>query len=856
MTISTTTAMKQKQLQKSTGGHYVYPKECTLHELPNLIIPLGYFTIGFLSAFNTTPQNIYLVEVLNAEPAKQNLLNILVTLPWSLKIGFGFLSDAVPIGGLHRKPYLTIGSFITALAYLVYWYESKNGNHSYKLLALCVFVGACGQIMVDVMCDTMCVQRSKFEPIDSKGQMQATCYSCRFAGALIGATLGMVVASSSRTSVFDLHTWTFELTFAQVCLVNGLIPFFTLFPFLYFLRENYPRPRRDDAERAVNGWDALDTALGEMGAVDDVHGKSDDKDKSLGYGTVSESAGAAGGNASVPTHVSIGREPRAGAGAGAGAGRSNRSDNANAEGNAAGNATLNSGSDQQAELFETKTINEAQHYVYNYTFTEKQRSIAYGEVLWEAGGAASAGTGAMGEAALHNADATGGGAGAGAGAGAELESPSSFHYGASPVLPTLDITVSVPSPKKNKTARGGRDSYGDIDYDEEDSGNGIGGNIGSSYGSYGRDSPVANENTPLFASTDNNNISSSGNKAVYSTHERNSRLSELNNIGDGHMVYYDGRDDSGLVDRSSKITSGAGGGSADINDRGDNGKNYRRTIGKQLDDIWNTIQLQSVWLPMTFIYIYNVMQIPNVAWQSFLQLTLKFSPHFLGLSVCLGSLMTFVGVLTYKYYYFDATWRSIYIYSTLLCAFFSMLQILLIFGINRSVFGIGNYWFSMGDDVISAYIAGIQFLPVCIMYMGLCPAGSEGASYAILTTMGNIALNIANTLGNSLSGIWDVSNEALERGDMSGLWRLTTLTSFLSILPLLLIGLLPKNAAEQANLGLTQKRSRLGGQIFLTILVASLCWVFITSMYSILSAPETPIIPPAAPVPVIIKKHS
>ena len=845
MTISTTTVMKQKQLQKSTGGHYVYPKECTLHELPNLIIPLGYFTIGFLSAFNTTPQNIYLVEVLNAEPAKQNLLNILVTLPWSLKIGFGFLSDAVPIGGLHRKPYLTIGSFITALAYLVYWYESKNGNHNYKLLALCVFVGACGQIMVDVMCDTMCVQRSKFEPIDSKGQMQATCYSCRFAGALIGATLGMVVASSSRTSVFDLHTWTFELTFAQVCLVNGLIPFFTLFPFLYFLRENYPRPKRGDAERAVNGWDALDTGLGGLG---DVNG-SDDKDKSLGYGAVSESAGAAGGNAHVPTHASLGGSgggERSG-GAGAGAGRSNRSGNANAEGSAAGNTTLNSGSDQQAELFETKTINEAQHYVYNYTYTDKQRSIAYGEVLWEApAGGTSAATGAMGEAALHNAGA------ASAGAGAELGPPSSFHYGASPVLPTLDITVSVPSAQKNKTARGGRDSYGDIDYEEEDSGNGIGGNIGSSYG---RDSPVANENTPLFASTKSIN-SSSGNKAVYSTHERNSRLSELNNIGDGHMMYYDERDDSGLVGRSSKITSGAGDGSADLNDSGGNRKNYRRTIGKQLDDIWSTIQLQSVWLPMTFIYIYNVMQIPNVAWQSFLQLTLKFSPHFLGLSVCLGSLMTFVGVLTYKYYYFDATWRSIYIYSTLLCAFFSMLQILLIFGINRSVFGIGNYWFSMGDDVISAYIAGIQFLPVCIMYMGLCPSGSEGASYAILTTMGNIALNIANTLGNTLSGIWDVSNEALERGDMSGLWRLTTLTSFLSILPLLLIGLLPKNAAEQANLGLTQKRSRLGGQIFLTILVASLCWVFITSMYSILSAPETPIIPSAAPVPVLIKKHS
>lgn len=46
----------------------------------------------------------------------------------------------------------------------------------------------------------------------------------------------------------------------------------------------------------------------------------------------------------------------------------------------------------------------------------------------------------------------------------------------------------------------------------------------------------------------------------------------------------------------------------------------------------------------------------------------------------------------------------------------------------------------MGDDVITAYISGIQFLPLCIMYMHLCPEGSEGASYAMLTTFSNISI--------------------------------------------------------------------------------------------------------------------
>ena len=51
---------------------------------------------------------------------------------------------------------------------------------------------------------------------------------------------------------------------------------------------------------------------------------------------------------------------------------------------------------------------------------------------------------------------------------------------------------------------------------------------------------------------------------------------------------------------------------------------------------------------------------------------------------------------------------------------------LLIFQINKTYFHMNNYLFSLGDDVISAYISGIQFLPVCLMYSSLCPEGAEG----------------------------------------------------------------------------------------------------------------------------------
>ena len=111
----------------------------------------------------------------------------------------------------------------------------------------------------------------------------------------------------------------------------------------------------------------------------------------------------------------------------------------------------------------------------------------------------------------------------------------------------------------------------------------------------------------------------------------------------------------------------------------------------------------------------------------------------------------------FQAFFFKASWRSIYLGTSMLTTFFSLLQLVLIFQWNTRYLHLSNYLFSLGDDVISAYISGIQFLPVCIMYMQLCPAGAEGASYALLTTFGNIALVCASDVGFLLAGVWDVS---------------------------------------------------------------------------------------------------
>lgn len=162
----------------------------------NFAIAMSYFTVGFSMSFLQTPLNIYLVNTLNAEPDVQGTINILSTLPWSLKIIFGFISDAVPIFGMHRKPYLTLGCIIYSAAFLYYAYLAGIQDiHDEMILSYVILISTLGLIIVDVMGDTMCVQRSRFEPEMCKGQMQATCYSFRFGGAMLGAFLGMYTLS-------------------------------------------------------------------------------------------------------------------------------------------------------------------------------------------------------------------------------------------------------------------------------------------------------------------------------------------------------------------------------------------------------------------------------------------------------------------------------------------------------------------------------------------------------------------------------------------------------------------------------------------------------------------------------------
>ncbi len=254
---------------------------------------------------------------------------------------------------------------------------------------------------------------------------------------------------------------------------------------------------------------------------------------------------------------------------------------------------------------------------------------------------------------------------------------------------------------------------------------------------------------------------------------------------------------------------------------------------EQCGEIWNTVCSRAVWQPMGFVYLYNVLQVGNAAWKQFLKTVLEFTSNQLNSLLIAAYVLLWLGIMAYKKFFITWSWRSVYISTTLLNGIFSALQILLIKGIT---FGLSPFLFALGDDAFADFIGGIQFLPTTIMMVHLCPAGSEGASYAMFTTMSNSAYSLASAFSTLLLGIWDVSKDAMERGDLTGMVNLTALTTVIQVSGILFVGLLPRTKEDLSNLHSDpMSGSKIGGFIFLFVTFASVLYSIAVGLLNIVA---------------------
>lgn len=148
-----------------------------LLNLENILIPFCYLTVGLCQGLNRPLLNVYPLD-LGATEAQQATLGLVVMIPATLKIVFGFLSDNFPIFGYRRKSYMFIG-WISVSIVMIWLYHSTDLSMQYDLLSgraippieapsiafvsLSFLLFGTGMWMADVMGDSIVVRLNEIK---------------------------------------------------------------------------------------------------------------------------------------------------------------------------------------------------------------------------------------------------------------------------------------------------------------------------------------------------------------------------------------------------------------------------------------------------------------------------------------------------------------------------------------------------------------------------------------------------------------------------------------------------------------------------------------------------------------------
>jgi hypothetical protein len=120
-------------------------------------VVMVYFAYGTLGLVDVT-RDLWIKESLSLTPSQLAGISVWLTLPWTVKMVFGELVDAVPIFGSQRKSYIIIGALLMGAGLLTLagaagrWLTFAAPEALYVLGAMLLVIGT---VVQDVVADTM-----------------------------------------------------------------------------------------------------------------------------------------------------------------------------------------------------------------------------------------------------------------------------------------------------------------------------------------------------------------------------------------------------------------------------------------------------------------------------------------------------------------------------------------------------------------------------------------------------------------------------------------------------------------------------------------------------------------------------
>jgi len=205
----------------------------------------------------------------------------------------------------------------------------------------------------------------------------------------------------------------------------------------------------------------------------------------------------------------------------------------------------------------------------------------------------------------------------------------------------------------------------------------------------------------------------------------------------------------------------------------------------QISQLRQAVSQKQIWLPATFLFLWQSTPTSDVAFFFFTTNELGFEPEFLGRVRLVTSVAALVGVWIFQRFLKVVAVRTIFFWTSILSATLGMTTLLLVTHVNRQL-GIDDHWFSLGDSLILTVMGQVAYMPVLVLAARLCPPGVEATFFALLMSVTNLAGLLSHETGALLMHWLGIRENHFE-----ALWLLVVVTNLSTLLPLPLVRWLP-----------------------------------------------------------------
>lgn len=213
-------------------------------------------------------------------------------------------------------------------------------------------------------------------------------------------------------------------------------------------------------------------------------------------------------------------------------------------------------------------------------------------------------------------------------------------------------------------------------------------------------------------------------------------------------------------------------------------------LRSQLLQLKNTLLKPEIYLPVSFVFLWQSTPSPDSAMFFYSTTVLGFQPEFMGKVRLFSSIASLVGISLFRWKIKNYSTKNVIFWATIASAVLGLTPVMLVTHFNREI-GIPDQLFSLTDAVVLTVLGQIAFMPTLVLASSLCPPGIEGTLFASLMSIYNGAGVLSSEIGAFLTSSLGVTDT-----NFDNLPLLIIICSLSSLLPLPFIRLLDQKKRE------------------------------------------------------------